>query len=127
MFTAQEIVRASLKDARLMIQANLRDDDRWLLRGLLAVYNFQTDDEQNSHSTRYHNSVGFSGPDAEILTSFAQQVQRWQRDRQNGTARYNRPLSDKQLRIVRARMTKYAGQLARIARVNHAAQAVQSS
>lgn len=121
MFTSEEIVNSNnRKVAATMIRSNMLDNDQWLIRGLLAVYNNQTIDEKNSHSTKYHNKIGFNGLDAEILTSFAQQVLRWKSQRTAGTARFNRPLSDKQMNIVRTKMLKYAGQLVLIVQANTA-------
>ena len=50
-----------------------------------------------------HNGIGFSGPDAEILSSFAQQYQR------RGT------LSPRQMNLLRRKMPSYASQVARAA------------
>ena len=85
------------------IKENLVSSDKWLARGLLAIYDKQTVAEVNSYSTIENNSVGFDGLDAEILTSIAQQL------RERGTMSY------KQTTLVRKKMTKYAGQLAKIA------------
>ena len=70
---------------------------------LVVVYQNQTSDEQAAQETIEHNGIGFSGPDAEILSSFAQQYQR------RGS------LSDKQMRILRRKIPSYAGQVARVA------------
>ena len=59
----------------------------------------QTTDEQNSESTIERNGIGFTGPDAEILTSFARQYQR------RGC------LSPKQMIILRRRIPAYARQI----------------
>lgn len=85
------------------IKAKLAVDDRWLLRGLVAIYNKQTEDEKAVGVTAHDNGIGFNGVDAEILTSIAQQ----------NIARGS--VSPKQLAIVRKKMMKYAGQLAKIA------------
>lgn len=85
------------------IKAKLATDDRWLLRGLVAIYNKQTDAEKSAGLTAEDNGIGFNGVDAEILTSIAQQ----------NIARGS--VSPKQLAIVRKKMMKYAGQLAKIA------------
>ena len=81
----------------------LETDDRMVLRGMVAIYKKQTDDEQMAHQTIEDNGVGFNGFDAEILTSFAEQVIEGRR------------LSAKQFDIARRRIMKYAGQLADIA------------
>lgn len=75
----------------------------WMTRALMALYARQTTMEQYSGVTTDHNSRGFNGVDAEILTSFAQQ---------HG---HGRTLSPKQLVILQKKLIKYCGQLARIA------------
>lgn len=81
----------------------LATDDVWLKRGLMAIYNLQTDEEKNSDLTREDNGIGFNAFDASILSDMAKQLQR------------TKYLSVRQLVIVRKCMRKYAGQLARIA------------
>jgi hypothetical protein len=85
------------------IKAQLQTDDRWLLRGLLAIYQRQTADEQVAQATIERNNVGFNGCDAQFLTDIAQKYQKYGR------------LSDKQIIAVRKCMLKYARQLTRIA------------
>ena len=78
-------------------------NDEAVKRGLLAIYARQTADEQAAESTSHLNGIGFNGVDAPILSSFAKQL------------RARNWLSEKQLTLARRKMTKYAGQLARIA------------
>lgn len=85
------------------IRDKMATNDKWLYRGLIAIHNLQTASEQMSLSTRESNGVGFNSVDAEILSSFASQLK--ERDF----------LSEKQKSIARKRMSKYAGQLERIA------------
>jgi hypothetical protein len=85
------------------IQEKLRENDLWVMRGLLAIYARQTEDEKNAEVTKHHNRVGFSGADATLLSSFAKQIQK------RGS------LSVKQMLWARKKMLKYAGQLAKIA------------
>ena len=85
------------------IKELLRKSDKAVVRGLLRIYSYQTSDEQRSESTTYWNGVGFTGCDAEILTSFAKQYIRKGR------------LSFLQMRLLRKKMLKYSVQLARIA------------
>lgn len=115
-FTADEIRAASsIKKAQDMIRANLAANPSWLLRGLIAIYNRQTADEQSAEQTTEHNTIGFNGLDAKLLTSFAKQVIDW-----NATPaqsrRFAAPLSPKQLDWTQRKMLKYSGQLARIVR-----------
>jgi|LauGreDrversion4_2_1035121.scaffolds.fasta_scaffold266964_3 hypothetical protein len=72
-------------------------------RALIAIYNGQTQQEKVSQTTVEDNGIGFTGCDAEILTSFAEQFLRRQF------------LSPKQRAILAKKMPKYAGQLWQIA------------
>jgi hypothetical protein len=106
------------------IRNKLQTSDKWLIRGLLAIYAKQTADERASENTKYENGVGFNGTDANILSSFAKQVLAWEATPAN-ERRYPTPLSlprgDKpgQMGLLRRKMLKYAGQLARIADQNN--------
>ena len=75
----------------------------WLLRGLLAIWRYQTGREQATQQTKDSNGVGFNAYDAEFLSSMAEKVS------------CNERLSLYEIRCVRRAMRKYAGQLARIA------------
>lgn len=96
----------------------LLQSDKAVGRALLAIYERQTQDEQSAGTTKYHNGVGFSAFDAEIMTSMARFY------------RKNESLTPKQLAWLRAcpgkqktpRIGKYAGQLADIAnaKIEHA-------
>ena len=68
-------------------------------RALIAIYNGQTQQEKVSQTTVEDNGIGFTGCDAEILTSFAEQFLRRQF------------LSPKQRAILAKKMPKYAGQV----------------
>ena len=117
MHKTTDILAASLANARVMIQENMAQSDAWLIRGLLAIYDRQTAEEQNTESTRDDNGIGFSGVDGQILTSFAKQVLKHKAD---PNPKFKSPLSPRQLVITRNKMRKYGMQLARIARANHA-------
>jgi hypothetical protein len=85
------------------IRAKLETSDAWLTRGLVAIYNKQTDSEQNDGQTHEDNGIGFNGADAELLSSYASQF----------IARGF--LTPKQIEFTRKKMLKYSGQLAKIA------------
>ena len=85
------------------IKIQLLTDKRWLERGILAIYNKQTADEQRCEETKEDNGVGFSGSDARIFSSFAKQI------------KGGRTLSEKQVAQAQARMPKYSKQLLKIA------------
>ena len=67
MTIAQEVSDYKLK---------LASQSMWAIRGLLAIYAAQTADEQCSDSTTVDNGVGFTGIDANFLSSLAKQAQR---------------------------------------------------
>ena len=111
MHKTETIINATLANARLMIRDNIAENDQWLTRGILAIYERQTADEQTQEQTqeqtRYSNGIGFGATDAEILSSFAKQLLKgW-------------TLSAKQMQVARRCMAKYSGQLARIVREKH--------
>ena len=93
------------KQARIdFLRHKLGNDRRWAEQGCIRIYAYQTASEQSTQSTHLHNGVGFSGADAEILSSFAEQI---------NTGRFVG--SDKQMRILFKKMPKYAKQLEKIA------------
>ncbi len=87
--------KALVEQLRLRLASN----DRWALRALLRIYQNQTADEQTRDTTLERNGIGFTGPDAEILSSFARQYQR------RGC------LSPKQMAILHRRIPAYARQI----------------
>jgi hypothetical protein len=107
-YTKDDISFATKAEGTKMIRHNLRISDRWLTRGLIAIYHLQTADEQSSQATSYRNNMGFGAIDAEILSSFAQQYER------------SGHLTAKQIEMARSKMIKYAGQLYAIASSNTA-------
>jgi hypothetical protein len=110
------------------IREKLASDPRWLVRGLLTIYTYQTADEQRAEATEEHNGVGFNGADGKYLTSMAKQV--IQRNVE-AALRSKEPFSphpyitEKQWPIVYKKMQKYAEQLRRVA-VERMAQKQQS-
>ena len=95
--------RDSKKWTKEEIKQGINSSDRWLYRGVLAIYAKQTADEKDSSTTRYNNKMGFSACDAEFLSSLARQLL------SRGT------LSVKQTDYARKCMQKYVGQLCRVA------------
>lgn len=82
------------------IKTQLATNPAWAIRGLVKIYTLQTADEQESDRTSHDNGVGFSGVDANILSSFAKQVNA------------GRNLSPKQMAIVYKKMPRYWKQIA---------------
>ena len=83
-------------------KVRLATNERWALRALERIAMRQTEYELKNDLTNESNKVGFSGPDAEILTSFYRQVKR------------GYTLTSKQKVILFHKMPKYAGQLVSI-------------
>jgi hypothetical protein len=77
------------------IKQQLGSNSGWALRALVKIYERQTFDEQCSGSTKEDNGIGFSGVDANILSSFAIQVNK------------GRNLSVKQMALVYKKMPRY--------------------
>ena len=90
------------KDRVAHIKEMLKTNEKWAIRALVRIFEYQTRDEQDSETTRHWNNVGFNGADAEILSSFAKQVNR------------GRTLSVKQMAILHRRIPKYASQLEKL-------------
>jgi len=118
----------------------------WVIKALLAVYQRQTADEQETLETRHDNGVGFNGPDAHRMSRYAEEVMAWkagydsqgantfsassrnerarhfafergQDAARNGYAINNQwPLGRDKTAEVKERIMKYAGQLAKIAK-----------
>lgn len=81
------------------MRKTVNNDEGFAVWALLKIFDYQTADEQASEHTYYHNKVGFSGVDAELLTSFAKQ---W--------LKKNR-LSPKQMALLQKKIGKYSKQL----------------
>lgn len=74
-------------------------------KAILAIYRYQTEDEKRTDETRHDNSVGFSSPDARVMSYCAKWLM------QNPNNHLNEKFYPKALKI----MPKYATQLAKIA------------
>jgi hypothetical protein len=88
-----------------LIKDKIATDDRWLYRGILAIWRNQTKSEKLAVNTHLNNGIGFSGPDGVFLTSLGNILR--------GQEKRGLPLklSEKQTYVARKRMAKYAGQL----------------
>lgn len=87
------------KETISYFKEKLASDEKWALRGLLRIYQYQTDHEKAIEQTNEYNGVGFTGADSNILSSFAKQYS------SRGF------LTEKQMFILKKRIPKYAGQL----------------
>ena len=93
------------------IREGLRTSAAWRNNAVVAIYAYQTADEQASGATRHSNGVGFSGCDSGILSSYAQQIKK------------GRTMSVKQAAIIAKKILKYSRQLAEIANMKERAKA----
>ncbi len=93
----------------------LDESDKAVVRALLTIYDFQTEDEKASHTTSKDNNVGFSAFDAEFCSDLAEKVKRgW-------------TLSAKQMAVLRNKMKRYHRQLCLIANENERKKAAVES
>ena len=88
---------------RTEIETLINTNDRAVERAMVAIWERQTRDEQETQDTRHHNGIGFSGWTAKSGTYFANWV------------RSGRSLSGKHLAKARKIALHHAGQLTRIA------------
>lgn len=87
------------KDVVDYYKAKLSTNEGWALRGLERIAMRQTEYELENELTNESNKVGFSGPDAEILTSFYRVIKK------------GYSLTPRQKAILFQKIPKYAGQL----------------
>ena len=81
------------------IREKLENNPDWAKRALVRIYENQTADEQNSGATVHDNGIGFTGCDANILSSFAE-----------GLKKYGN-LTVKQMALLHRKIGKYAKQI----------------
>lgn len=86
-----------------VIKQKVGSDPKWASKAIVRLFEEQTASERISYATTEKNGRGFNGVDAEILSSFAGQIQR------------GRSLSPKQLAIAYKKLPKYAKQLLELA------------
>jgi len=90
------------KEEREFVRKQLGTNKTWAIKALLKIFEFQTDSEQEFEETHEYNNVGFTGVDAEILTSFAKFYLK------------RKFLSPKQMKILYKKMPKYWMQIIKI-------------
>lgn len=90
------ITKAQIKE---FVRNQLGSNKAWAIKGLLKIYEFQTEEEKSYEATVEHNNVGFTGTDGEILSSFARQY------KQRGF------LTPKQMNLLFKKMPKYWKQI----------------
>ena len=85
------------------IKNKVTTDRRWLERAIVAIFNFQTYSEQRNSETNEDNGVGFNGPDAYMMSYYANWI------------KSGKHLSGAHLEKAFKKIGKYAGQLTKIA------------
>ena len=94
---------AAVKWTKETVKANMVKSDKWVVRGVQAIYALQTFAEQAANATTEDNGVGFNGVDGDFLSNMAKSAEKWGH------------LTPKQMMYTRKKMLKYSGQLAKIA------------
>jgi hypothetical protein len=56
------------------IQSKLSTDVKWIERGIVVLYNLQTQDEKESTETKWENGVGYNSSDSRYLTYCAKWI-----------------------------------------------------
>ena len=59
------------------IKEKLKTYNQLIERGIVLIYERQTEDEKQCLYSKHDNGIGFNKIDAEILSSFAKQIIRW--------------------------------------------------
>jgi len=99
-------MKITKKSQKEFVKMMLSTNKKWTTRALLKIYECQTVIEQTSRSTLMWNGIGFSGCDAEILSSFAEQM------------KAGANLSEKQMSILFKKMPKYWNQIITLSDIN---------
>lgn len=95
---------------RAQIEKMITENQKALERGVIAIYERQTINEQATKNTEEHNGVGFNSSDAGYLSYVAQYIIA-RRDH----IEIGKILSGQHLTKTTRRMAKYCGQLTKIA------------
>ncbi len=88
-------MKITKKLVREYLRNKLSTSDAWALRCLEVIYANQTPTEQSTDSTNCYNDIGFTGTDAELLSSFAKQYAS------------RKSLSPKQMVLLKKKAKKY--------------------
>ena len=95
-------MKTTKRNIVLFVRTKLATDPVWATKALVRIYENQTADEQRADVTREDNGIGFTGIDAQFLSSLAKQFIT------KGS------LSPKQMLFVHAKMRKYAQQIVNV-------------
>lgn len=92
-------MKVTKKQTQNYIKNKLASDKTWAQRAVLRVYERQTLAEQAANVTTDANGIGFSGCDAEFLSSIASRLVK------------GHTLSEKQWLYTHKKISKYSGQI----------------
>jgi hypothetical protein len=85
------------------IKTKVQENQAWLERAILALFEKQTEEEKRAEQTKIVNFKGFNGPDARRMTYYAKWI------------KSGKHLSDRFLLDAQKRVLKYCSQLTKIA------------
>ena len=88
------------------IRAMLETSDKAVCRGVMAIFNNQTPEEQVGGVTVEDNGIGFNGVDADWMSQMAVNIKHYGK------------LTPAQMNITRPKILKYARQISEIANRN---------
>lgn len=81
----------------------IKTNDNFVIKSLIRLYNYQTEDEKNTGETENNNNVGFNGYDAKPLTDLVNQIVKF------------KFVTFGQVAFIRNKLYKYSNQIAKIA------------
>lgn len=105
-------MKVTKKQQETYLRNLLTNNAKAATKALIHIYNNQTGTEKAVGKTVDHNGVGFTGADAEILTSFAEQFKR------RGS------LSQKQMNLLFKKIGKYWRQILMVSDVDKLNQSI---
>jgi len=94
------------KNRQKFIRKKLSTDKKWAEKAIIKLYNQQTDDEQWVEETRLKNGIGFNAIDAQLLSSFAKDIEKYGR------------LTNKQCKWAFCKLPKYWNQILNICNID---------
>ena len=109
-------MKATKQNTVNYVRGMLATNETWALKALVRIFREnQTADEQSAETTSHDNGIGFSGIDANFLSSLAKQY----------ISRGS--LSPKQTGFVLKKMPKYAGQVVKMSDPTKLAELVEAA
>ena len=87
------------------IRKKLSTDKQWAEKAIIKLYHCQTDEEQWVEETRLKNGVGFNAIDAQLLSSFAKDIEKYGK------------LTHRQIKWAFCKLPKYCNQILNISNI----------